>query len=433
MSKGKKAGIIVGCIVVVIVAIVLFILKPWQGTPSVEIYTLTINVSPSGAGSVSPSSGEYESNAQVTLTASPASGYFFDYWSGDVSAIADVNAAATTITMNSDYSITANFGQGQLIQNWYHLDAIRDNPRGSYILMNGLDSTSPGYAELASPTANGGKGWQPVSSFNGDFDGQGYEITDLFISRPEEGAVGLFSLVAEEGIIKHIGLVKVAITSGGLGLCGSLAAHNDGTVSDSYATGSVAGESIVGGLVGWNDGIVNNSYATCIVAGESIVGGLVGDNKGNVSNSCSTGRVSGDSSVGGLVGWNTGTLSNSYATSNVVAVGLVGGLVGLNDHGIVSNSYSNGSVTSNQYVGGLVGLSDEGTVLNSFWDTQTSEQATSGGGTGKTTAEMQDIVTFSSAGWDIITVINPDIRNSAYIWNIVDDETCPFLSWQLVS
>jgi len=39
----------------------------------------------------------------------PDEGYRFGEWTGDVGTIADVNTAITTITMNGDYSITANF------------------------------------------------------------------------------------------------------------------------------------------------------------------------------------------------------------------------------------------------------------------------------------------------------------------------------------
>jgi hypothetical protein len=70
-------------------------------------HTLTINISPLGTGSVSPSSGEYESGVQVTLTASPASGYSFEYWSGSVSG----TTPTITITMDSDKSVTAHFAQ----------------------------------------------------------------------------------------------------------------------------------------------------------------------------------------------------------------------------------------------------------------------------------------------------------------------------------
>jgi len=58
---------------------------------------------------------------QFTLTISSTAGgsvttpgegnFAYDNWTGDVNTIPDDNAATTTITMNGDYSITANFGQ----------------------------------------------------------------------------------------------------------------------------------------------------------------------------------------------------------------------------------------------------------------------------------------------------------------------------------
>ena len=294
------------------------------------------------------------------------------------------------------------------IRDWHDLDAIRNNLGGSHILMNDLDSTTAGYEELASPTANQGKGWQPIGTeddlFTGTFDGQGYEIRDLFINRSDENFVGLFGVVGEGGVVQNIGVVNADVT--GYGLVGGLVGDNEGTVSNSYSTGSVTGTGWVGGLVGVNLGTVSNSYSTGSVTGYTErIGGLVGwneDEDASVSNSYSTGSVTGNYSVGGLVGATSGTVSNSYST---------------------------GSVTGDSGVGGLVG-DNPGTVSDSFWDTETSGQATSDGGTGKPTAEMQDIATFSGAAWNIIAVANPGERNPFYIWNIVDDETYPFLSWQ---
>jgi hypothetical protein len=68
-------------------------------------YTLTTNVSPAGGGSVSPSGGQYPEGTAVTLTATPAGGYNFDHWSGG----ADGSNPNTTVTMNSNMSVTANF------------------------------------------------------------------------------------------------------------------------------------------------------------------------------------------------------------------------------------------------------------------------------------------------------------------------------------
>ena len=240
------------------------------------------------------------------------------------------------------------------IRTWYDLDAVRNNLRGHYILMNDLNSTTAGYTELASPTANQGKGWHPIIGaggnppFTGTFDGQGYKIRDLFINLPGIGYVGLFSIVGEGGRIEDIGVVNATVTS------------------------------------------------------TAYIGSLVGVNLGTVSNSYSTGNVTSDYGVGGLAGGNSGTVINSYATDGVTGKEGAGGLVGTNN----------------------------GTVSNSFWDTQTSGQATSAGGTGKTTVEMKSIATFSGTGWNIITVGSLGDRDPSYIWNIVTGVSYPFLSWQ---
>jgi hypothetical protein len=319
------------------------------------------------------------------------------------------------------------------IRTWYDLDTIRDNLGGSHLLMNDLDSTIAGYEELASPTANQGKGWQPIGTeedlFTGAFDGQGYEVRDLFINRPDENFVGLFGVVGEGGIVQNIGVVNADVT--GYGIVGGLVGNNEGTISNSYSTGSVTGTGWVGGLVGVNLATVSNSYSTGRVTGYTDrTGGLVGWNEeedASVSNSYSTGSVTGDYSVGGLVGATSGTVSNSYSTGSVTGDDLVGGLVGENT-ATVRNSYSTGSVTGDSSVGGLVGA-NPGAVSNSFWDTETSGQATSDGGTGKTTAQMKNIATFSGVGWNIIEVASGE-TNPTYIWNIVNGVTYPFLSWQ---
>jgi len=139
----------------------------------------------------------------------------------------------------------------------------------------------------------------------------------------------------------------------------------------------------------------------------------------------------GNDFVGNLVGVNGGTVSNSYTSGTVNGSDFVGGLVGRNE-GVVSKCYSTGNMTGDEHVGGLVGQNLYGVVSNSFWDTQTSGQANSDGGTGKTTVEMQDIATFISAGWNI-TAVDPGETITAYTWNIVDTVTYPFLSWQSVA
>jgi len=72
----------------------------------------SLTVSSSAGGSVTtPGQGTfpYDLGTTVSLVAAPATGYRFVNWTGDVDAIANINAASTTIAMNGDYSITADF------------------------------------------------------------------------------------------------------------------------------------------------------------------------------------------------------------------------------------------------------------------------------------------------------------------------------------
>jgi uncharacterized repeat protein (TIGR02543 family) len=100
MSKNKLATIIVVCTIAVVAAIVLVSFRPWE-----RAYTLDVVVNPPQAGSVSPAGGQYKSSEEVTLTASPASGYTFDSWCGSTSG----TSPTITIAMDGDQTITANF------------------------------------------------------------------------------------------------------------------------------------------------------------------------------------------------------------------------------------------------------------------------------------------------------------------------------------
>jgi hypothetical protein len=294
----------------------------------------------------------------------------------------------------------------------------------------------------------------------GEFDGNGHKISNLSFNFSFVSKVGLFGQLASDGTAHDMAAENINVSA--CSHVGGLVGWNEGNVSDSYSTGSVTGDEDVGGLVGKSYGTVSNSYSTGSVTGDEYVGGLVGQNhRGNVGNSYSKNNVTGREAVGGLVGVNYfGIVSNSYSGGSVAGGYVVGGLVGGNA-GDVSDCYSTGSVTGEDFIGGLLGTNGKGStvsnsystgsvtcagnvclevgglvnglgiVSNSFWDTETSGQAASDGGTGKTTAEMHDVATFSEAGWNIIAVADSNTRNTAYIWNIVDGQTYPFLSWEV--
>jgi Leucine-rich repeat (LRR) protein len=90
------------------------IMANFSGIP-VTYYTLTVAVN--GSSSISPSVGQhtYAAGTLVSITATPASCCSFANWSGNVGSIGNVSAASTTIRMSGDYSITANFAQGEAV------------------------------------------------------------------------------------------------------------------------------------------------------------------------------------------------------------------------------------------------------------------------------------------------------------------------------
>lgn len=304
-------------------------------------------------------------------------------------------------------------------------------------------------------TWDGNKGFLPLGNltqlFTGSYDGQSYTISNLFINRSATGVqivVGFFGRTGG-ATITNVNLVNVNITGNsdyGFAMVGALIGYATGatTITNCSSSGSVSSPmqwASVGGLIGYQEYacLITNCFCSCTVSGTGsnpAVGGLVGaENYAcTINKSYSTGAVSvpsGSSAmVGGLVGEERNLAYNStycsiincYSTSNVSGGYTVGGLIGsLQSSTTVVNSYSTGFVTgsTSSSVGGLIG-SQGGIVSNSFWDTQTSDKATSNGGTGKTTTEMKTPSTFIAASWD------------GSIWNIGDgiNNGYPYLDWQ---
>jgi len=448
-------------ILLIVVALIGGTIGCAQPAPTAQ-YNLTIS-STDGGSVTTPGEGtfSYDEVTVVNLVAEPDEGYQFANWTGDVTTIGNVNDAITIITTNDSYEVTANFALESLeIRDWHGLNAIRNNLGGSYTLMNDLDSTTAGYEELASEMANEGEGWEPIGTFDepftGALDGRTHEIRNFSAQRSGQDWVGLFGCIGRGGIVEDLELANVVVV--GNSYVGCLAGQvYCGTVEGCQCTGSVAGGWSAGGLVGLNgQGTIRDAYSTCSVSGRHGVGGLVGTHfVGTVSNSYSTGNVSGEDDVGGLVGKNGGTVSCSYSTGSVSGSVRVGGLAGSNGLATVTDCYASGSVAGGQFTGGLIGYNGAaiarcysvggvqggsfvgglvgfGDATTSFWDAETSGCAESDGGTGKNSSEMRDILTFSRLSWHIVAVVHGE-TNKDYIWNIIDGQTYPFLSWEPVS
>jgi hypothetical protein len=300
-----------------------------------------------------------------------------------------------------------------------------------------------------------------TTQFTGSFDGDGHVIRNLTYTTITAGNyVGLFGYT-NGAAIKNLGLEDVDIYTGGGSMGGLVGYQISGTITSCYTTGSVTSDApssyaYAGGLVGYqNSGAITSSYSTSSIIttanSSAINGGIVGwQNSGSITSSYSTGNITATSNsatayAGGLVGsqnYGAGPITSCYSTGNVVSICngpsiygsgvdvFAGGLMAA-CWGSVVNCYSTGQVsaTGNHFVykGGLLGY-EFGTPTASFWDINTSGLNTSAGGTGKTTAEMKTLSTFTSAGWDFT---NETVNGTADIWRMCTDGVdYPRLTWE---
>ncbi len=357
------------------------------------------------------------------------------------------------------------------IHNLRDLQNIEHDLDGQFYMIDDLD---------ASETHLWEGGFDPIGDwfdrFVGKFDGNGYNITDLFINRTSSDNNGLFAGIYQTGHVKEINLLEAEIHGGNYRTAILAGSNIQATVENCSATGTVYGMNMTGGLVGDNFrgtvigsavdvnltgghmkiggltgengyGSIRDCHSTGNVHGDDLyIGGLVGDGgSGTISTSFSNADVWGGSEVGGLVGRNLGNIQECYSTGDVNSTGSnAGGLVGENFHGTIKNCYSISDVVGNTSVGGFCGKnnvmsdieycysagsvnglsntggfcgSNQDTVTDCFYDNITSGTTSSSGGMGKSTSNMMEKDTFSDAGWDFS------------IWNIVEGRTYPYLDY----
>ena len=256
--------------------------------------------------------------------------------------------------------------------------------------------------------------WTPIGDYsnpytnNAVFNGNGHTISNLTINASNISVVGLFGSVGSNnhagGTIENVGLLDVNITAsyartGGQAFMdvGGLAGFFRGTARTSYATGTITVSSVTGNLTTEAGGLIGflgfvgagTAYATRLDASWSDV---------NVSiTSSSTAGTSGGSqdSAGGLVGVVSSTssspttLTTSYARDVTLA-----------------------STRAGSDVGGLIGRAagPNATISTSHWDT--TNQATSGGGSGvvgKTTTELKSPTDYGASAGDTFFGWNIDV------------------------
>jgi len=164
--------------------------------------------------------------------------------------------------------------------------------------------------------------YNPIESFRGTIDGQGYSISGLYCSSE---SAGLFNNTIEakkqnlnirnSAFIGEFdaGSISNSCTRTTIKNCTSDAivvgefavggiSGSGGTIDSCMFSGNVIGEIWVGGIVGISDSSIESSGNSGVVCGENMVGGVAGDFSGRAKNCFNTGDVYGDYKTGGFVG-----------------------------------------------------------------------------------------------------------------------------------
>ncbi len=163
------------------------------------MHSLTLDAN--GNGILSPEIGahSYAEGTEVTIIATPDSGWRFDNWSGEV---ADPDLATTTIVVSTDKTVTANFSQ---IMHSLTLDAT-----GNGILSPEVGAHSYAEGTEVTITATPGSGWR-FDSWSGEVADPDLATTTVVISTDKVVTANFSQTRINAGII---GIIAGSVGAG---------------------------------------------------------------------------------------------------------------------------------------------------------------------------------------------------------------------------
>ncbi|MCL5991037.1 MAG: T9SS type A sorting domain-containing protein [Bacteroidetes bacterium] len=248
------------------------------------------------------------------------------------------------------------------ITNILQLQEIKDDLDANYKLMNDIDASETRLWNIGDHDGNPATpdepmGYKPTFLF-GTLNGDGYIIKNLYINRPKESQVALFSRVG--GHIYKLGLENCHII-GCETVSGLCAIWTQGIIEYCFTSGIVEARCVGwgrGGLCGYlNGGVVYQSYSSCTVS-------VINDN------------------------WDFSTASFCINPSS--GVGML-------------YCYTTGEVISNKRVSAF-GENDN--ASHCFWDVETTGIPDTGSheARGLPTSDMKKKATYYNESWNFFTI-----------------------------
>ena len=228
--------------------------------------------------------------------------------------------------------------------------------------------------------------WVPIGSvstlpFKGNFDGNGKEIRNLYITNVSNGDQGLFAST-DSASISNLTVSGVIDPDGGSSFGGIVASASNTTINTCNSFVAIypksGSKNQSGGIVGVGKGtmVIENCNNFGQINGLNNLGGILGifqNTSGSpiIKNCMNYGDITGTSYVGGIAG----NLEVAMTIDNCTNVGLiattnssnVGGIAGLTQNCTITNSINScDSVYGGANVAGVIGYSKSSTIQNCY-------------------------------------------------------------------
>ena len=181
-----------------------------------------------------------------------------------------------------------------------------------------------------------GTGFKPIKSFTGSFDGQGFEIKNIYINTTEEA--GLFSS-SKVNEIRNL-TISGDITS---------TTHAAGLIGSSYGSAN----------------LIENCCNKANITAGSFASGMTNGGAQKIENCCNKANITGSGNYTAGIGINGGKIINCYNEGNITnntTIFAVGGIA-LNSQEI-ENCYNTGTVMAAS--GSACGIGAAGTIRNCY-------------------------------------------------------------------
>ena len=221
--------------------------------------------------------------------------------------------------------------------------------------------------------------WTPIGNatrrFQGNFNGDYYNISGLYVNTSSTNYVGLFSYI-ENASISNFSLTSGSVI--GYNYVGGIAGRSsNSSIQNCISDISVEGYAYTGGIVGAAGGsdIVSCASTQAVFGNNHTTGGIAGSllSYSTINFCYNTAGIYATSSTyayaGGIVGEVGGSAEINYCVnySTIISTGHVGGIAGrAYNRSTVSYCANEGNILADEMFGGIVGYSTNSAINNCY-------------------------------------------------------------------